>query len=90
MGCSRLKHEAVAAAADMTCDGDGVMLGREDLERREQEILASYAVKSAHSGGREYIEEEAPFRLAFQRDRDRIVHSTAFRRLEYKTGLCQS
>jgi dGTPase len=63
------------------------MLGREDLERREQEILAPYAVKSAHSGGREYIEEEAPFRLAFQRDRDRIVHSTAFRRLEYKTQV---
>jgi dGTPase len=67
--------------------GIGYMLGREDLERREQEILAPYAVKSAHSGGREYIEEEAPFRLAFQRDRDRIVHSTAFRRLEYKTQV---
>ncbi len=63
------------------------MLGREDLERREQELLAPYAVKSAHSGGREYAEEEPPFRLAFQRDRDRIVHSTAFRRLEYKTQV---
>jgi dGTPase len=63
------------------------MLGREDLERREQEILAPYAVKSAHSGGREYAEAEPPFRLAFQRDRDRIVHSTAFRRLEYKTQV---
>jgi dGTPase len=63
------------------------MLGREDLERREQEILAPYAVKSAHSGGREYPEVEPPFRLAFQRDRDRIVHSTAFRRLEYKTQV---
>jgi dGTPase len=63
------------------------MLGREDLERREQEILAPYAAKSAHSGGREYPEEEHPFRLAFQRDRDRIVHSTAFRRLEYKTQV---
>jgi dGTPase len=63
------------------------MLGREDLERREQEILAPYAVKSAYAGGRAYPEEEHPFRLAFQRDRDRIVHSTAFRRLEYKTQV---
>jgi dGTPase len=63
------------------------MLGREDLERREEEMLAPYAVKSAHTGGRKYPEDEAPFRLAFQRDRDRIVHSTAFRRLEYKTQV---
>jgi dGTPase len=63
------------------------MLGREDLERREQETLAPYAVKSAQSGGRNYPEDESPFRLAFQRDRDRIVHSTAFRRLEYKTQV---
>jgi dGTPase len=63
------------------------MLGREDLERREQEILAPYASKSALSRGRAYPEEEHPLRLAFQRDRDRIVHSTAFRRLEYKTQV---
>jgi dGTPase len=63
------------------------MLGREDLERREQEMLAPYACKSAHSGGRVYPEEEHPVRPAFQRDRDRIVHSTAFRRLEYKTQV---
>jgi dGTPase len=63
------------------------MLGREDLERREQEVLAPYACKSAQSNGRAYPEEEHPSRLAFQRDRDRIVHSTAFRRLEYKTQV---
>jgi dGTPase len=63
------------------------MLGREDLERREQEMLAPYAVKSAQAGGRVYPEIEHPFRLALQRDRDRIVHSTAFRRLEYKTQV---
>jgi dGTPase len=63
------------------------MLGREDLERREQQMLAPYAFNSAHSRGRAYPEEEHPFRLAFQRDRDRIVHSTAFRRLEYKTQV---
>jgi dGTPase len=63
------------------------MLGREDLERREQEMLAPYAVKSTQAGGRAYSEAEHPLRLAFQRDRDRIVHSTAFRRLEYKTQV---
>ncbi|MBI3326125.1 MAG: deoxyguanosinetriphosphate triphosphohydrolase [Nitrospinae bacterium] len=63
------------------------MLTRQDLEQQEQQILAPYAVKSVHSRGRAYPEDEHPFRLAFQRDRDRIVHSTAFRRLEYKTQV---
>ncbi len=63
------------------------MLRRVELEQREQELLAPYAVKSVHAGGRLYPEDEHPFRLAFQRDRDRIVHSTAFRRLEYKTQV---
>jgi dGTPase len=63
------------------------MFGRQDLEQREQAMLAPYACKSAHSAGRVYPELEHPFRLAFQRDRDRIVHSTAFRRLEYKTQV---
>jgi dGTPase len=63
------------------------MLGREDLERREQALLACYAVKSSQARGRAYPEDEHPFRPAFQRDRDRIVHSTAFRRLEYKTQV---
>jgi dGTPase len=57
------------------------------LERREQELLAPYAVKSTYAGGRQYPEAEHAFRLAFQRDRDRVVHSTAFRRLEYKTQV---
>jgi dGTPase len=67
--------------------GKGCMLRRIDLEQREQETLAPYAVQSATSGGRMYPEDEHPFRLAFQRDRDRIVHSSAFRRLEYKTQV---
>jgi dGTPase len=63
------------------------MLRRVELEQREEALLAPYAVKSAKAGGRVYPEDEHPFRLAFQRDRDRIVHSTAFRRLEYKTQV---
>ncbi|MBI3315899.1 MAG: deoxyguanosinetriphosphate triphosphohydrolase [Candidatus Omnitrophica bacterium] len=58
-----------------------------DQEREEAKRLAPYAVKSAESRGRVYPEKEHPYRTAFQRDRDRIVHSTAFRRLEYKTQV---
>jgi dGTPase len=60
---------------------------REDLERREEEILAAYAMRSSQSRGRAYPEDEHPYRTAYQRDRDRIVHTTAFRRLEYKTQV---
>lgn len=49
--------------------------------------LAPYACDPAQSRGRRYPESDAPTRSAFQRDRDRIVHSTAFRRLVYKTQV---
>ena len=49
--------------------------------------MAPYAMRSADSLGRKYHEKEHPYRTAFQRDRDRIIHSTAFRRMEYKTQV---
>jgi dGTPase len=60
---------------------------RFDLERSEARHLAPYAQTSAASRGREHPEDQHPFRTAFQRDRDRIVHSRSFRRLEYKTQV---
>jgi len=60
---------------------------RAAYERRERDTLAPYAAKSAESRGRTYPEPEHPYRTAYQRDRDRVVHSTAFRRLEYKTQV---
>jgi dGTPase len=63
------------------------MLSREEQEKWEVDKLASYAAKSSISKGRHYQEKEHPYRTAFQRDRDRIIHCSAFRRLEYKTQV---
>src|SRR6266478_5195144 len=60
---------------------------RAELEAREAAALAPYAMRSRDSRGRRHPEPEHPLRMAFQRDRDRIIHSTAFRRLEYKTQV---
>ncbi|MFP3855177.1 MAG: deoxyguanosinetriphosphate triphosphohydrolase [Anaerolineales bacterium] len=60
---------------------------REQLEAFENEQLAPYGMRSSQSKGRAYPEDEPRYRTAFQRDRDRILHTTAFRRLEYKTQV---
>src|SRR5919107_1133821 len=60
---------------------------REQLEAREREILAPQAAKAADSRGRLRPEREDDVRPAFQRDRDRIIHSKAFRRLKHKTQV---
>jgi dGTPase len=60
---------------------------RGQLEKREHEILAPQAAKSDATKGRLRAEAEDPIRPAFQRDRDRVIHSKAFRRLKHKTQV---
>ena len=63
------------------------MLTRRDVEARELRELSPYAAKARESRGRVHPEPEHEYRTPYQRDRDRVVHSTAFRRLEYKTQV---
>ncbi|MBU0693418.1 MAG: deoxyguanosinetriphosphate triphosphohydrolase [Candidatus Omnitrophica bacterium] len=62
-------------------------LTRGKIESLEEKILSPLAMKSKYSQGRNYPEKEHSYRSVYQRDRDRIIHSTAFRHLEYKTQV---
>lgn len=65
----------------------GEFLDRKQFEEIEAGFLACYATKSRDSKGRDHQEPEDDLRSRFQRDRDRIVHCNAFRRMEYKTQV---
>jgi dGTPase len=64
-----------------------MLFTREHLEQNEASTLASYASLASGTRGRVYPEEESTYRTAYQKDRDRVIHTSAFRRLEYKTQV---
>lgn len=64
-----------------------MLITRQQREEFETQTLAPYGLRSSQTKGREYPDPEGGYRTAYQRDRDRILHTTAFRRLEYKTQV---
>src|SRR5215468_7300021 len=64
-----------------------MIITRQQREAHEEQGLAPYGIRSRETRGRRFPEDEDPYRTVFQKDRDRILHTTAFRRLEYKTQV---
>ncbi len=64
-----------------------IAVGMQGVAERERALLAPYALHSSQSAGRKYPEPDHPYRGPFQRDRDRIVHTSAYRRLSFKTQV---
>src|SRR5262249_31391093 len=71
----------------MPPDDDSCWTDAPDWLDREEAVLAPFAVRTRQSRGRRHAEEPHAFRTLYQPDRDRIVHSTPFRRLMYKTQV---
>lgn len=67
--------------------GRPMLFSRQKLETIEDQSLAPYGIRSINTKGRLHPEDEHEYRTCFQKDRDRVLHTTAFRRLEYKTQV---
>lgn len=81
-----LQMDRMNNSSPLTSNREG-LFSREEMESREKDWISPHGTLSGESLGRLRVEEEHAFRTVFQRDRDRLIHCTAFRRLEYKTQV---